>query len=283
MPTPAVLDAFWRACAYLFHPRVILLSLAPLAVVGGLAALAAWLWFEPAVAGVQRVLDSLSAVTWTLTWLTTAGGAWLAGSIAPLVVVALAVPVLVVAALVVVALVMNPAIVSLVAARRFPLLERRQGGGFWGSLGWSAGSTALALVALVASVPLWFVPPLVLVLPPLIWGWLTQRVFAYDALAAHATVEERRALMREGRWPLLAMGFVCGALGAAPTLLWAFGALNLVFAPVLLVVSVWLYTLVFAFSALWFAHALLAALAARRAGRPPAVAVPVGPVAGRLA
>ncbi len=32
------------------------------------------------------------------------------------------------------------------------------------------------------------------------------------------------------------------------------------FAPVLIVVSIWLYTLVFAFSALWFAHYLLAAL-----------------------
>jgi hypothetical protein len=283
MSTSAVLDAFWRACAYLVHPRVILLSLAPLAVVGGLATLAAWLWFAPAVAAVQAGLDSLGAVAWTLSWLGTAGGGRVADAIAPLAVVALAVPALVVLALVVVALVMNPSIVSLVASRRFPALERREGGGFWGSLAWSTGSTALAVVALVVSVPFWFVPPLVLVLPPLIWGWLTQRVFAYDALAAHATAEERRALMREGRWPLLAMGFVCGYLGAAPTLLWAFGALNLVFAPVLLVVSVWLYTLVFAFSALWFTHLLLAALAARRAGAPPAAAAVPAPRVERLA
>ena len=41
--------------------------------------------------------------------------------------------------------------------------------------------------------------------------------------------------------------------------------MTLVFAPVLIVVSVWLYTLVFAFSALWFAHYALAALAQMRA------------------
>ena len=40
--------------------------------------------------------------------------------------------------------------------------------------------------------------------------------------------------------------------------------MTLVFAPLLIVVSVWLYTLVFAFSALWFAHYSLAALAAMR-------------------
>lgn len=274
MTSSAVLDAFWRSCAYLLQPRVILLSLAPLAVVGGLAALAGWLWFDAAVALVQSGLDSIGAVTWTLAWLTTAGGGWLATSIAPLVVVVLAVPLLVVLALLIVALVMTPALVSLVAARRFPLLGRKEGGGTWSSLAWSLGSTALALLALVVSIPFWFVPPLVLVLPPLIWGWLTQRVFAFDALAAHASAEERRSLMREGRWPLLAMGFLCGYLGAAPTLLWAFGALNLVLAPVLLVVSVWLYTLVFAFSSLWFAHLLLAALAMRR-GAAPAAAAPM--------
>ena len=49
--------------------------------------------------------------------------------------------------------------------------------------------------------------------------------------------------------------------GAAPSLLWAASALTLVFAPLLIVVSVWLYTLVFGFSALWFTHFALSALA----------------------
>jgi len=44
-------------------------------------------------------------------------------------------------------------------------------------------------------------------------------------------------------------------------------------APVLVPVAIWVYTLVFAFSALWFAHYLLSALALRRAEQVPA-AVP---------
>jgi hypothetical protein len=59
---------------------------------------------------------------------------------------------------------------------------------------------------------------------------------------------------------LLAIGIITGYLGAAPTLLWAVSAATLVLAPVLVVLSVWLYTLVFAFSSLWFAHFALAAL-----------------------
>jgi energy-converting hydrogenase Eha subunit A len=178
----------------------------------------------------------------------------------------------VVASLLVVAWLMTPAMVRLVAARRFPQLERRQGGGFWHSLLWSLACTLAALVALVVSIPLWFIPPLVLVVPPAIWGWLTYRVFANDVLALHATGDERRRLLGEYRWPLFAMGVACGLLGAAPSLLWAAGVFALVFAPLLIVVAIWLYTLIFAFSALWFAHYLLAALRDLRRSESPAPA-----------
>jgi len=114
------------------------------------------------------------------------------------------------------------------------------------------------------------------VLPPLIWGWLTYRIFAFDVLAAHASAEERRLILHQHRWPMLAMGVVCGYLGAAPSLLWAASAATLIFAPLLVVASVWLYTLVFAFAACWFAHYALAALARLRVvAEPPPPPPPV--------
>jgi Etoposide-induced protein 2.4 (EI24) len=167
--------------------------------------------------------------------------------------------------LLMVALLMTPAVVTLVEQRRFAKLERRHGASFLASASWSLGCTLVALVALIISIPFWFVPPLVLLLPPLIWGWLTYRVMSFDALAEHASADERRALLRVHRWPLIAMGVITGYLGAAPSLLWAASAALLIFAPILVVVAVWLYTLVFAFSTLWFTHYLLAALQALRA------------------
>jgi hypothetical protein len=84
---------------------------------------------------------------------------------------------------------------------------------------------------------------------------------SFDVLAEHASKAERRRLLADHRWPLLAIGVIAGYLGAAPSLLWALGATWFIpLAPILIVVAVWLYTLVFAFSALWFAHYLLAAL-----------------------
>ena len=275
----SVFDAFWRAAAYCLHPKVIVLSLAPLLVVGGVAWLLGWLFWESSVDAVRAELERWTLLSTFFSWLDAIGAGGFHSVIGPLVVVALSVPVFVVATLVVVALTMVPAVVRLVALRRFPLLERRHGSGFWQGAAWSFACTAVALLALLASLPLWFIPPLVLVVPPLIWGWLTYRVFAFDVLASHAAAGERRELVRDHRWTLLGMGVAAGFIGAAPSLLWAVSAMTLLFAPLLILVSIWLYTLIFAFSALWFAHYLLAALRDLRATEAPTPAFGGGPAA----
>ncbi len=270
----SLFDSFWRAAAYCVHPRIILWSLLPLLIAGGAAFALGWAYWESAVAAVRGALEQWALIAALMRWLDSIGGQGLHALVAPLIVVALAVPAVVLASLLLVALLMAPAIVNLVAARRFPLLERKHGGGWFQGLAWSLVCTAAALAALVLSIPLWFVPPLVLVLPPLIWGWLTYRVFAFDVLAAHASAAERRQLLHEQRWPLLAMGVICGYLGAAPSLLWAASAATLIFAPFLVVASVWLYTLVFAFAGCWFAHFALAALQQLRHNAEPPPPLP---------
>ena len=272
-------DALWRAAGYCLHPRVMLGSLLPLLAAGALASLAGWLYWENLVGSVRGLLEGSEWIAAALRWLDSVGATALHAMLAPLLVVVAAVPLVVLVALLLVAVTLTPAIVSLVARRRFPALERRQGGGWWQGIGWSLACTLAAMAALVLSVPLWFVPPLVLVLPPLIWGWLTTRIYTYDVLAQHASPAERRQIAHERRWPLLAIGVCCGYLGTLPSLLWTIGAGTLVFAPVLVVLSLWLYTLIFAFAACWFAHYALAELHRLRlaAAPPPAAADPPVP------
>ena len=211
-------------------------------------------------------------------WLQSVGAGSLKMVLAPLIVIFAVTPLIVVLSLLTVAVLMTPALTLLVAERRFPMLERKRGGSMVRSVMWSLGSTLLALVALVISVPLWLVPPLILVLPPLIWGWLTYRVMAFDALAEHASAEERREIFRRHRGWLLGMGVFCGYLGAAPSLLWASGALFAAAFVILVPVAIWIYTLVFALSSLWFAHYCLAALHVLRAERALAEAAVIIPV-----
>ncbi len=258
-------DSFWRAVAYCMHPRVIALSVLPLIVMVALSFGLGYFFWEGAVASVAAWLQEWELLQAFLGWLDRIGAGRLRTVFAPLLVLVLATPVIVLLCLLLVALFMTPTMVELVGQRRFAGLERKHGGSLLMGLLWSLGSTLLALLAMVLSMPLWLVPPLVLILPPLIWGWLTYRVFAFDALASHASREERQKLLREHQGSLLLMGVISGYLGAAPTLLWASGAMFIALAPLLVPVAIWIYTLVFAFASLWFAHFGLAALERQRA------------------
>jgi hypothetical protein len=262
-------DAFWRAVAYCLHPRVIALSLLPLLICGVLVFAFMYFFWEGAIAGVRATLESWLLIDSLLRWLDSFGLQSFRSALAAVVVLAGVLPVVILLSLLLVALLMTPAIVRLVAERRFPLLEKKHGGTLLQSAAASLGATLLALVLIVLSMPLWLIPPLVMVLPPLIWGWLTYRVFGFDVLAEHASSEERRALLREHRIPMLVMGILCGYLGAVPSLIWAVsGVTAVIFAPFVVLLAIWLYTLVFAFSTAWFTHYALAALQARRAAEP---------------
>ena len=253
-------DSFWRAAAYCVRPRVIALSFLPLVLMVALALGLGYYFWEPALDWVREGLEASSVVNSVWDWLQSVGAGSIKMVLAPLVVIFAVTPVIVVLSLLLVAVLMTPALTHLVAERRFPELERKRGGSVVKSLFWSFGSTLLAIVALIVSIPLWLVPPLVLVLPPLIWGWLTYRVMAFDAMAEHASAEERQLIFKQHRVRLLSIGVVCGFLGAAPSLLWASGALFAAAFVILVPVAIWIYTLVFAFSSLWFAHYCLAAL-----------------------
>lgn len=277
------LDSFWRAVAYCLHPRVIALSLLPLLLMIVLAAGLGYFFWDAVVNGVFMWLESTAWLESLTRWLTDMGLGGLKNVLAPLLVIFAFTPLLVVLVLFVVALLMMPALVRLVARRRFPDLERKHGASLLRGAFWSLGSMLLALVALVISVPLWLIPPLILVLPPLVWGWLTYRVMTFDALADHASGDERRLVFRDHRPWLLLMGVATGYLGAAPSIVWASGWFFAAAFPILIPAAIWIYTLVFAFSALWFAHYCLAALAQMRAQVMPAAGVvPVEPQAQLL-
>ncbi len=268
------LDSFWRAVAYCLHPRVIVLSVLPLLLMVPVTLGLGYFYWEPAIDAVRTTLESSSVITSVWSWLQGVGLGSLKAVVAPLIVIFAVTPVIVVLCLIVVALLMTPALVSLVAERRFATLERKRGGALVFALAWSLGSTVMALVAMVVSMPLWLVPPLILVLPPLIWGWLTYRVMAYDALAEHASSQERREIFRSHRGWLLGIGVLSGYLGAAPSLIWASGVMFAAMFVILVPLAIWIYTLVFAFSSLWFTHYCLGALQALRAQAVAVMPVP---------
>ena len=259
-----MIDSFWRALAYCLHPKVVLLSLLPLilmaVIVTGLGAL----YWDLAVSSVRNWMELSPVLGWGSTWLERMGLLNLKAVLAPLIIIVAVTPVVMIMSLLAVSLMMTPTLVTMVGSRRFPELALKRGGSIWQGLVWTMMSVILAMGALILTLPLWWVPPLAMVLPALIWGWLTYRVMTYDVLADHASKQERLELMRRYRFPLLGMGVLTGAMGAAPSLVWASGALFAAAFVILIPIAVWIYTLVFVFSALWYVHFLLAALSDMR-------------------
>jgi hypothetical protein len=256
--------SFWRAVAYCLHPKVLVLSLLPLLVAGAVTLGVGYLYWESALASVRATLEHWSLVNSMLEWISSMLGQGFRTGIAALIVIALSIPVVVAFTLVLVGLWITPAIVTLVSRRRFGTLERRHGGSWWLGVLASFGYTMGALLMVMITLPFWLVPGLALVLPPLIWGWLTAKVMGFDALAEHASQPEREAILRAHRYPMLIMGIVCGFLCGVPSMIWTLGMGVIIAAPLVMVPVIWLYTLIFTFSALWFTHYGLSVLASLR-------------------
>ncbi len=259
------LDSFWRALAYCLMPRVMLLSLLPLAMLLVLSVSWGYFYWAPTQDWVRDMLATWQVLQGMLDWLQANGAGELQAVMVPLVVIFAITPILVVISLLAVSLMMTPALVDLVVQRRFAHLALKHGGTAWTSLAWTVGSTLIALLAMLITLPLWAVPPLMFIIPPIIWGWLSYRVMVFDALVAHASREERLTIGREHRIGLLMIGVLTGYLGALPSVIWASGAVFAAAFLVLIPLAIWIYAVVFAFTSLWFTHYSLGALEALRA------------------
>jgi uncharacterized protein involved in cysteine biosynthesis len=152
------------------------------------------------------------------------------------------VPIVYATALMLVALIALPLMLDRVGATEYADLERRNGGTLAGSAGNALMALALYLVVLTATLPLWLIPGVGLILPVLLSAYLNQRAYRYDALMQHADGAEMREIVKRERGGLWLVGIVSGLLAYVPLI-------NLV---------------VPAYSGLAFVHYCLGALRRRR-------------------
>ncbi len=196
-----------------FHPAILGVMLLP-----GVAALFVWAglswWFWDSWSGaIESVLINLTGEG----WLAPLSMERFAGFAAGLLLLLLIVPAVMATAMLLSAIFVMPVLVSHVARREFPALERRAGGTFIGSvINALLAVTAFALLWLV-TLPLWlFLGPLAVLLP---WGlsaYLNQRLFRYDALSEHADAQEMRRVFSERFSDLFVLGLMTGLLYFIP-------------------------------------------------------------------
>ncbi len=197
-----MLRAVGRALPLLFNGRLV-------------AAIALWtagaftLWIAVGVVAFEPV------VRWIADALGRPSSAGVYAGVAILVLLVL-VALAILTAVIAVAVLAMPAVVRAVAARHFPALEQRRGGSWRGSLANLLVTLAIFLPAWLLALMLLWMPPLYLLVSWALSGWLSQRVFRYDALAEHADAIELRTLPRAIRGRLFLLGALFAPLTIVP-------------------------------------------------------------------
>ncbi|MBI2320005.1 MAG: EI24 domain-containing protein [Betaproteobacteria bacterium] len=207
--------ALVRGFVSLAHPRMLLLMIWPVMVsllLWVALALAFWARAAQAIDAAlrQSALVELMFEYWPL--------ALIAAHIGAAVLALVFVPLVLVTAVLIIGMFAMPIMVNHVAGRDYPELDRRRGGtaagSAWNSLASLAWLAALALVTL----PLWCFPLFWPVLPPVLLGYLNQRVFRYDALCEHASEQELALIVHDDRGPLFGLGLIVALAGHVPVL-----------------------------------------------------------------
>ena len=235
-----VLNAFGRALRSLSRPAMLWHLVWP--TLAAIAVWAAFAWFfwddaSRALLGwfhqwpwLQRLMDSTQFLS--LAALATAH----------IFLVLLFVPLVYATALMLVALLALPIMLERVSEAEYGDLEKRHGGTVLGSVGNALWALVVYLFAWMATLPLWLIPGVGLILPVVLSAYLNQRAYRYDSLMQHADAAEMRELVSRERGGLWLVGIVSGLLAYVPVI-------NL---------------LVPAYSGLTFVHFCLRALRRRR-------------------
>jgi hypothetical protein len=130
----------------------------------------------------------------------------------------LLVPIAIATALALIAVIAMPVVIRHLGKGPYADVERRGSLALAANLLNVAKSLGVFVVGYLATLPLWLIPPLALIVPWLWWGWLTARLMRFDSLVEHATAEEREQLIRTDRRAYLTMGLAVAALNYIPPL-----------------------------------------------------------------
>lgn len=209
-----VLRALKLAGQDLFTARMLGLVLWPMGLALLFWLVLAWLFgttWQAEATGLIAATPLQDLVQWI-------GSDWLLAYAAFFLVLLLWLPAVYLTALLITSVALMPIIVNFVAARHYPALDRRRGGGLLGSLGNSLVALALYVLAWLILLPLWLFAPFGLLVSLLLNAWFNQRLFLYDAAADHAGRAELARLREAGGWPLYALSGLLALLHFVPVL-----------------------------------------------------------------
>jgi len=123
-----------------------------------------------------------------------------------------------VTALLVTSVLAMPVMVKHVGARNYSRLEQKHGGTVLGSLWNALVATAIFILLWLVTLPFWLFGLPAVVLPVLLSAYLSQRLFRYDALAEHASLDEFERVLERSGIRLYVLGAILALIQFVPVL-----------------------------------------------------------------
>ncbi|MCL4185218.1 MAG: EI24 domain-containing protein, partial [Burkholderiaceae bacterium] len=207
-----ILTAFGRAVVSQLHPKMLALLIGPFLLAIVFWVLTAFLVWTPLTGWLQGWMFGSGPLARLDAWAGSYGVSGLAEWIPALLALLLVVPVMFATAVVLVAVLAMPMVIRHLGGGAYRDVARRGSLSITASV-WNAVSTSLLFAAgYLASLPLWLIPPLALIVPWLWWSWLTARVMRFDSLVEHATPVERRETIAARRREYFLLALLVTAL-----------------------------------------------------------------------
>ncbi|MEI2416680.1 EI24 domain-containing protein [Orrella sp. JC864] len=211
-----VARAFQRAIVSQCHPRMLLAILLPFLVMFLGAVALIWLFWDPLTGWLTAEAGQWETVNRVDDWLVAIGLFSLKVWLVPLIAAAILLPSAGVVGLAVAAVCVMPMVLGHIERREYTGLRRQ---GRW-SMAVGAWNAVWVLAAFAAgwllTLPLWLFPPLGLALSIFWWAFAFHYMLRVDALADHASPQERRVLYQRHRWGFWMLGLICSLINLLP-------------------------------------------------------------------
>lgn len=209
----SVLDALARAFRDLFRFKVLWVMIWPILLAGLIWLVLAVIFWTTFSGWIAQGLDMIGIQA----WLENLEPTWIANGILAIVHLLLFIPLVLVTALILTSLFAMSTLIALVAERDYPQLQRKNGGGFIGSILNAVAALGIFIAIWILTLPTWLIGVGVIV-PFVAAAYLNQQLFRYDALSEHASREEMKTLFATHRGALWGLGLITGLLQFIPLL-----------------------------------------------------------------
>jgi Etoposide-induced protein 2.4 (EI24) len=229
MNIAAVGQALTLAVKSQFHPKMLALLIGPFFLSLVVWAAIAWFVWDPLTARLGQFFFDGGWLAQLNQWIVSIGlpapKSWLVKFMTFM----LLLPLMFVTAMVLTSILAMPAVIRHLQEGQYGSVTRLGKLAVMASVGNSLVSLLIFTVGYLCTIPLWFIPPLILIVPWLWWGWLNSRILRLDSLLEHATLEERVELIKLHKTDYRLLGLAVASLNFLPPLFIVapvFGALS---------------------------------------------------------